>query len=471
MSFFQKLEERATAIDSLLCIGLDPHTADLAEPSADAAKAFCLNLVESTHEIALAYKPNIAFFEVFGGAGIDALKQVIAAIPEGIPVILDAKRGDISSTADAYAQSAFEVLKADAVTINSYLGHDSIAPFIQNPENGAFLLCQTSNPGAQHIQNLQLVSGKKIYEQVAALAKHWNTQENLGLVVGATHPAAMQNVRREAPDLWILAPGLGAQGGDLEKTIHFGLRADGLGLIFPVSRGISRADDPHRAALEFRDKINAARENWIAAPPHIDPEHFHQLAGSLFKAGCVKYGEFTLKSGLQSPIYIDLRLLASFPQLLFEVARAYSLILESLTFDRLAPIPYAALPIGTAISLQGNWPMVYPRKETKEYGTRATIEGEFHPGERAAVIDDLTTTGSSKFEAIEKLIAAGLEVQDIVVLIDRQSGAVEALKTAGFRLHSIFTLRRLSEMLLEQQLITSDQHRAVLDFLNTGENR
>jgi uridine monophosphate synthetase len=471
MSFFQKLEARASAIDSLLCVGLDPHTAELTEPSAEAAKEFCLRLIDRTHEFALAYKPNIAFFEVFGGPGIEALRKVIAAIPAGIPVILDAKRGDISSTADAYAQSVFKELKAHAVTINGYLGQDSILPFIQDPENGVFLLCQTSNPGAQDLQDLQLISGKKLYEQVALLAKHWNTRDNLGLVVGATYPAAMQNVRREAPDLWILAPGLGAQGGNLEKTIRFGLRSDGLGLIFPVSRGISRADDPHQAAAEYRVQINAARENWIAAPPHIDSEHFHQLAGSLFKTGCIKYGKFTLKSGLESPIYIDLRLLASFPQVLFEVARAYSLILENLTFDRLAPIPYAALPIGTAVSLQGNWPMVYPRKEAKEYGTRVAIEGEFQAGERVAVIDDLTTTGSSKFEAIEKLIAAGLKVQDIVVLIDRQSGAVEALKTAGFRLHSIFTLERLSELLLEQELITSDQHRTVLDFLVTGENR
>lgn len=167
------------------------------------------------------------------------------------------------------------------------------------------------------------------------------------------------------------------------------------------------------------------------------------LADGLLAAGCVKFGEFTLKSGLKSPIYIDLRQLISHPRLLEQVAASYLPILQQLSFDRLAALPYAAIPIATAISLAGNYPMIYPRKEVKDYGTRAEIEGEYHPGETVVVIDDLATTGGSKFEAIEKLTAVGLNVRDVVVLIDRQSGAKEALEAAGLRLHAVLTITQL----------------------------
>lgn len=167
------------------------------------------------------------------------------------------------------------------------------------------------------------------------------------------------------------------------------------------------------------------------------------IADELLAAGCIKFGDFILKSGLGSPIYIDLRQIISYPKLLEQIGAAYLPLLKGLKFNRLAGLPYAAIPIATAVSLQGNYPMIYPRKEVKTYGTKAEIEGEFHAGETALVIDDLATTGGSKFEAIEKLTGAGLRVKDVVVLVDRQSGAKELLEQAGYSLHAVLTITQL----------------------------
>ena len=269
-SFFSFLEKRVDDCSSLLCIGLDPHVSDLPAPTAEAARDFCLNLVKQTARYAAAFKPNAAFFEVFGPDGWTALKDVIRAVQEEsdrmgslIPVVLDAKRGDIASTAEAYAKSAFEKLGVHCITLSPYLGKDSIEPFIQDSEKGIFLLCKTSNPGSGDLQDLVLSDGDLLYEHVAKLAQVWNTKNNIGLVVGATHVDALQRVRAAAPDLWFLAPGVGAQGGELESALKAGLRKDGKGMLIPVSRGIARAEKPGLAAAELRDSMLELRSSII----------------------------------------------------------------------------------------------------------------------------------------------------------------------------------------------------------------
>jgi uridine monophosphate synthetase len=440
MSFFARLEARCRATGSLLCVGLDPHVADLAEPTAESARAFCLRLIRATLPHAAAFKPNAAFFEALGPEGVGVLREVIAAIPDEVPVILDAKRGDIASTAEAYAVACFDVLGADAVTLHGYLGAESVTPFTKNPERGVFVLARTSNPGAGEIQDL-LVTGAdgttaRLFEVVAERACGWSEHDNVGLVVGATRPDDVAAVRARVPSAWILAPGVGAQGGDLAATVRAGRRADGLGILVNASRGLSRSADPGSAAAELVAQMRAV-------PPSEPARALDPLASGLLRAGCVKFGSFTLKSGLTSPIYLDLRRLVGDPALLGLVARAYGRLLRGLTYDVVAALPYAALPIGTAVSLHTGDPLVYPRREVKAYGTKAAVEGVFQPGQVAVVLDDLATTGDSKVEGIDKLREVGLSVTDVVVLIDRESGAREAMAAIGVRMHAVFTMTEL----------------------------
>ncbi len=467
MAFFDRLTQRIQNADSLLCVGLDPHVELLPEPTARAAQEFCVRIIEATVPLASAYKPNAAFFEVFGAQGWQALKDVITTVPDGIPVILDAKRGDIASTGRAYARAVFEKLGADAVTLHPYLGRDSIEPFLQDPERAVFLLCKTSNPGSDDLQSLMLNDGDPLYAHLAKMAAKWSMHANLGLVVGATDPDALATVRRAAPDLWLLAPGVGAQGADLERALSAGLRGDGLGVLVPVSRGIAMAEDPGGEARELRDRINQARKQGqqIGVPEALPLKDRWHLADDLLSSGCVQFGDFKLKSGLRSPIYFDLRRLISHPGLLHSVAQIYCLLLNELAFDRMAALPYAALPIVTAIGLINKRPMIYPRKEVKSHGTQAVIEGEYSPGETAVVIDDLATTGASKFEAIERLETVGLQVHDVVVLIDRQSGARRELSDGGIKMSAVFNLDELIEHWSGSGAISIEHAKQVRVFL------
>jgi len=473
--FISRLEARVAATGSLLCVGLDPRVT-----SPLRARQHCLEVIEATRRHAVAFKPNTAFFEELGPSGMEVLAEVVAAIPEEIPVLLDAKRGDISTTAAAYATAVFDRIGAGAVTVSPYLGRDSIEPFLEHEGRAVFVLCRTSNPGGSDFQERRLApGGTTLYEEVARTSIRWAGPDRLGLVVGATMPEAVARVRAVAPDHWILAPGVGPQGGSLQETLAAGLRPDGMGVLLPVSRAIAGAPDRAAAAAEFCAAVTGVRGTAGAAPAAPSDT----LAIDLFDAGCVRFGDFELKSGRRSPIYLDLRNLAGHPDLMRRIARRYLPLLGRAVplsdsapsstsqhdagdaFARLAGVPLAGLPIATAVSLESGIPMVYPRSGVKTHGTRAAIEGPFRRGERVVVIDDVATSGISVLDAVERLRGAGLDVGVAVVLIDRGGRAAEALADEGVELRAVTGLGDIVESLCTGGRITDTEADRVREFL------
>jgi len=475
MNFWRKLEASIAKRDSLLCVGLDPVPALVPDKYSSIAE-FGKAIVEATRDLACCFKPNIAFYEALGEEGMAALKATLACIPEDIPVILDAKRGDIASTAEAYARAVFDNIGADAVTINPYLGSDGVQPFLAAPDKGVFVLCKTSNPSAGEVQDWTQ-GGIPLYRHIADLACEWSGEREIGLVIGATYPEALADIRVQARNAWFLIPGIGSQGGELAPVLQSGLRADGLGVIINASRSIIYAANPREAALKLRAEINAQRGQVLAAMgktshhPTAREVEIDRLSRGLYEAKCVQLGDFTLHSGAHSPIYIDLRLLVSFPGLLVQVARAYARLLEPLQYDRIAAIPYAALPIGAAVALYTGAPLIYPRREVKAYGTQRQIEGLYASGERAVLLDDLVTSGASKVTALQPLLAEGLIVEDIIVLIDRQQGGTEDLTRQGYRVHAALTLVDLVDSLERQDLVASADVARVRTYIETTKTR
>ena len=275
MHFVEKLLAASRQHNSLLCVGLDPEFERLPVslrnlPPEQAITHFCRAIIEATAPFVCAFKPNMAFFEVLGPSGMHVFQEVLAAIPAHIPIIVDAKRGDLGNTARHYATTVFDIYGCDAVTINPYLGYDSVAPFLAYEEKGIILLCRTSNPSARDFQDL-LVSGedgqtRPLYEIVAQRIQTWNKFGNCGLVVGATYPQELQTIRSLCPDLPILIPGVGSQGGDLEASVKAGVDRGGERAILAVSRSILYADSgdnyvdaARQEAQILRDRMNAAR--------------------------------------------------------------------------------------------------------------------------------------------------------------------------------------------------------------------
>lgn len=469
-------------INSLVCVGLDPHASDVAAfktahgitDDAEAAFQFSKVLVDATQHVAAAYKPNAAFFEALGAPGVSALERLVQSIPAGIPVVLDVKRGDISTTAEAYATAAFDSCKAHCVTLSPYMGSDSIMPFVgKDASRGAFVLCKTSNPSSEDLETVALSEGGLLYERVAQLCEKWNDNNNVGLVVGATDVEALARSRAAAPSLWILAPGVGFQGGDLEAAAKAGLREDGMGLLVPVSRGISRAEDPKAAAEKFRDMINGVRssveqpeakrakveeagEGDVLAPYQ---KQFFELA---LKCEVLKFGKFTLKSGRESPYFFNAGLFNS-GSALDGLGDFYAeaIVRSGVEFDVLFGPAYKGIPLASVIATSlyrkfgKDVPVAYNRKEKKDHGEGGLLVGAPVRGKRVLVVDDVITAGTAIRECIDILSVEDAKISGVVIALDRQErakegdlSAIQAVKKEfGFDVHSIVCLDDLLSFL------------------------
>ncbi len=266
MRFKDKFDNIVKKNNSLLCIGLDPEMEKLPRCLTELKNCvfdFNKNIIDLTHDLVCAYKPNIAFYEAMGLTGLEQLKKTIDYLHEKypeIPIILDAKRGDIGHTSAAYARYVFDYLKADAVTLHPYLGKDALQPFLDRKDKGCIILCRTSNPGAGEFQDLKF-RNVPLYEIIARkVAANWNKNKNCLLVVGATYPQELAKVRRIAGDMTFLVPGIGAQGGDIKKTVIAGMNSKKAGMIINSSRAIIFAENPREETRKLRDQINNFRK-------------------------------------------------------------------------------------------------------------------------------------------------------------------------------------------------------------------
>ena len=476
MDFFSRLEELVDKKNSCLCVGLDPYfdrkTIEEKGLAAciDAAREANVRIIEAASPYAVCFKPNIAFYEALGSRGMDLLRTSIDAIPDDILVLIDAKRGDIGSTARAYADALFGDLGADAVTLSPYLGRESVEPFLDWKDKGLFLLCRTSNPGSGIFQDLR-VHDEPLYVKVAREVGSW--AKNIGLVVAGNEPEALAAVRAAAPDAWFLSPGIGAQGGKAEDALRAGARADGSGVLVVAARAVAGAGDPTGAAKDLRDEINrgrAAARSGLPASQGWSKKNENEtlkkkLVGALISTGCFRLGDFTLKSGRKSPFYIDLRRLISDPGALALAGEAYATLARDCRFDRLAGIPAAALPLATAAGMTLRVPMIWPRMPVKDHGTGNKVEGEFAPGERILLLDDLITTGLSKREAVEILREEGLTVEDLVVLVERGRAGRSDMEGLGIRLHAFLHIAEIVATLEELGSIDAETKKKLELFL------
>lgn len=460
-NFFNRLNNLAKERSTLLCTGLDPrlpqgtNKQNCKEAIIEANRL----LIKKTEAYSLCFKPNSAFYEAWGPQGMEALAESINLVPKDIPVILDFKRSDIFSTAEAYAQAAFDYYNVDAVTLSPYMGIDAVTPFLKYKEKGIFLLCRTSNPGAGFIQDKKLNSNP-LYLDLAREMVSWSNQ--IGLVVAGNDVEALSLLRKELPETWFLSPGIGAQGGKMEEAVSAGCDSDGMGILPVVVRAIANAENPEKAAKDYRDALNQTRENRESIPKQDFLKK--RLFASLIKSKCFRVGEFTLKSGKKSPFYIDLRRVISDSKLLDLCAEAYARIIQGLEIDRIAAIPVAALPLGTALSLKTGIPMIFPRIPPKPHGTGNRVEGEYQKGEKVLLLDDLITSGKSKLEALDVLRSEGLQVKELAVLLERGAQGRKDMEKEDISLLAFAHIKELLPSCREAGLINQNEENEMLQY-------
>jgi uridine monophosphate synthetase len=487
MSWTERVAHITATQNSILCVGLDPvyetlppefRTGDVAQ----AIFAFNRNIVDRTAQFAAAFKLQYKCYSAEGEAGITALRLTCAYIRERyphVPVILDAKYADVGHVMERCAHEAYDLFRVDAVTAMPAPGQQALAPLMSRPGKGCFMVVRTSNPGAGELQDIPVAGGEPLYSVVARkIAQDWAGalhQGNIGLVAPATEPSVLAAVRQAAPALPILCPGVGAQGGDVEAAIAAGLDAQGGGLLINVSRAIMEAADPGAAARNWRDRMQACRSSVLdrraSAPgprPTLSP--LHRVVLEMFRIGAIRFEPVTLKSGLVSPYYNNLRILASYPSLMQEVAGLMSQTLRraGLAPDILIGIAEAGIPLAVALSQHTGIPAGYVRSAAKAHGTRRMVEGVWKEGATALLVDDVVSDGASKLEVLGHLRDAGLQVKDILVVVDRGQGGPEVMAQHGLRCHAVITMQEVLDILLGAGLIGPHELEEAQRFMQTA---
>ena len=483
MNFFDQLLAAIEHQNSLLYVALEPDPDSHIFDPGNCAEIDndCTDIIEKwqewlhfvireTSEFVCAYKLSLGFYLSLGIPGLKLLEKTLQFIPSNIPVILDAKHSDLNSST-VFARFVFEDLQVDACTLTPYAGLDQVAPFLVYPDKAVFILCATANPSAAIIQEYPQPD-KPLYLELVNTSQTWGTPEQLGLEAGMV-PDMLAKIRQAAPERLILLQGDVAEENDLTdlddltQILSAGLSLNGEGLLLPVPPQLLEKETVKDGIKKLRDQINEERQRVIQGNPTCDlwlpdvcflrHQPHRDLILQLYDIGCIIFGDHVQASGEIFPYYIDLRRIISTPQIFHQIVGAYGEILETLTFDRIAGIPYGSLPTATGLSLRLQRPMIFPRKEVKAYGAGRLIEGHFQPGETIVVVDDILITGNSVIKGAEKLKSAGLKVDDIVVLIDHERGVKERLKENHYHAHAVLTLSEIAETLYEANRITEEQ--------------
>jgi uridine monophosphate synthetase len=474
MSCFVTLTEAISSRQSLLITGLDPNPEMLqtwarSHPGGGSflsqARRWIKTVIEATSDHVCAYKPSLGFYQSLGPIGLELLHEVRSLVPGDLPLILDAKHGDLN-TSSALAQYLFRDLGVDAVTLSPLAGQDIAAPFLLYGDKAVVITCHSSNPGARAVQH-HPDEANPLYLTIVRECQGWGTPEQLLLEVGTSDPAILERVRREAPERFLILRSLWGEEERLESLLQAGLSSSADGLLLPVPQNLLVEDDIGALTGALKRQIETMRQRvaqtqagngascsvWLPPPlertlePAGAPSNLDDLIVDLFDLGCLLFGRYVQASGQVFDYYIDLRRVISDPNLFHRMLHAYGQQLEGLIFDRIAGIPYGALPTATGLSLQLHRPLIYPRKEVKAHGARRLIEGDFLEGETVVVIDDILITGGSVLEGIAKLETSGLTVNDVVVFIDHGGEARTRLAQAGYRSHAVLDIGRITRVL------------------------
>ena len=473
MGFFVQLTDAIADRQSLLVTGLDPNPEMLQRWAArrglagrsflSQARHWIKAVIEATAPHVCAYKPSLGFYQALGPVGLELLLEVRDLVPRDLPLIIDAKHGDLNSSS-ALAHYLFKDLGADAVTLSPLAGQDIAAPFLLYPDKAVVMTCHSSNQAARQIQHYPNEEAP-LYLQIVRETQLWATPDQLLLEVGTSDPAILARVRSEAPERFLILRSLWGEEEKLDAMLQAGLGAAADGLLLPLPQNLLVEDDMASRAEALKLQIMAKRERWLensdrgdadtcalwlpGTQPAADP--LEGLIVDLFDIGCLLFGEYVQASGAVFNYYVDLRQIISDPNLFHRVLHAYASELQGLHFDRIAGIPYGSLPTATGLSLQLHKPLIYPRKEVKAHGARRLIEGDFDAGDRVVVVDDILITGGSVLEGIAKLESSGLVVEDVVVFIDHGGDhdrqARERLAAAGYRCHSVLNIEQITTVL------------------------